>query len=166
MPNIIKYKSPFGVMTIQENDGKISRVYLPNSEPCVNITESSSGLLEEAKNQFGEYFNGARKAFELPLSFDGCGDFYIKVYLRLLKIPYGETASYKQIAEAVDCPKGYRAVGSANNKNPLPVIIPCHRVIGGGGKPVGYAGGIDLKIKLLGLEKLNACLMPDNRIFL
>jgi len=149
--NSIKYKSPFGIITIQEKDGAISRVELPNAEP--DISENSSELLEFARRQFSEYFTGRRKTFDLPLNFDGCTDFMKFVYLELLKIPYGETVSYKQIAERIDCPKGFRAVGLANNKNPLPIIVPCHRVIGSDGSLVGYAGGLDLKMKLLELEK-------------
>jgi len=151
--NLIKYKSPFGIITVQEKDGAISRVYLPNFEP--DIPENTSELLEKAKIQFDEYFQGRRKIFDLPLNFDGCTDFMRSVYRELLKIPYGETAAYKDIAERVGCPKGFRAVGLANNKNPLPVIVPCHRVIGSNGKLVGFAGGIDMKLKLLELEKNN-----------
>ena len=154
--NIIKYKSLFGGITICEKNGAISRVYLPNAEP--DIDENPSELLEKAKTQFDEYFNGKRKVFDLPLNFDGCTKFMQSVYRELLKIPYGETATYKNIAERIGCPKGFRAVGLANNKNPLPIIVPCHRVIGSDGKPVGFAGGIDMKIKLLELEKnKNVC---------
>ena len=152
--NILKYKSPFGVITIQEKDGAISRAYLPNAEP--DVPGNPSEFLEKAKRQFDEYFNGKRKTFDLPLNFGGCGVFYTKIYKELLKIPYGDTASYKQIAGRVGCPKGYRSVGLANNKNPLPIIVPCHRVIGSDGNLVGYAGGLDLKIKLLELEKSGA----------
>jgi len=153
---VIKYKSPFGIMTIQEKDGAISHVYLPNQEP--DIPESPADFtdfLEKARMQFEEYFEGNRKVFDLPLNFYGCTKFMQSVYRALLKIPYGETASYKDIAERINCPKGFRAVGLANNKNPLPVIVPCHRVIGSDGKMVGFGGGIDLKIKLLELEKNN-----------
>ena len=150
---VIKYKSPFGIITIQEKDGAISRVYLPNAEP--DISENPNEFLENAKQQFIEYFAGKRKSFDLPLRFDGCTDFMKSVYHALLQIPYGETASYKDIAERIGCPRGYRAVGLANNKNPLPIIVPCHRVIGSDGKLVGFGGGIDLKIKLLELEKNN-----------
>jgi len=154
--NVIKYKSPVGVITIQEKDNAISKVYLPNAEP--DIAENPTGLLEQAKNQMAEYFEWQRKVFDLPLNFDGCTDFMKSVYHALLKIPYGETATYKDIAERVGCPKGFRAVGLANNKNPLPIIVPCHRVIGSDGKLVGFAGGIDMKIKLLNLEKRgNSC---------
>ena len=157
--NIIKYKSPFGIITVREKDGAIIHVYLPNAEP--DIPENPTELLENAKTQLAEYFNGGRKTFDLPLNFDGCGDFAVKVYKELLKIPCGETASYKNIAERINCPKGYRAVGLANNKNPLPIIVPCHRVIGSNGKMVGFGGGIDLKLKLLELEKNH--FMPNAR---
>jgi methylated-DNA-[protein]-cysteine S-methyltransferase len=149
--NAIKYKSPFGIITIQEKDGAISHVYLPNAEP--DISENSNALLEKAERQFEEYFGGKRKIFDLPLTFHGYGDFAVKVYGELLKIPYGETVSYKYIAERIENPKACRAVGLANNKNPLAIIVPCHRVIGSNGKLVGYGGGLDLKIKLLELER-------------
>jgi len=151
--NLLKYKSPFGVITVGEKDGAISRVYLPDDEP--DIPENPNEFLEEAVRQLDEYFYGKRKVFDLPLDFDGCTDFMKSVYFELLKIPYGQTASYKDIAERIGCPKGYRAVGLANNKNPPPVIIPCHRVIGSDGELTGYAGGLDLKAKLLELEKNN-----------
>ena len=169
--NILKYKSPFGILTIQENGGKISQIYLPNAEPIIESplsflnkppstayaldTPFQKGALESAAAQFTEYFEGNRKVFDLPLSFDGCTDFMKSVYQELLIIPYGETVSYKYIAEKINCPKAYRAVGLANNKNPLPVIIPCHRVIGSDGKLVGYAGGIDMKSSLLEFERNN-----------
>ena len=166
--NMLKYKSPFGIITVQEKNGKISRIYLPNAEPMhesplsffnkppsLRDTPFQKGALESAAKQLTEYFEGRRKVFDLPLDFDGLTDFMKSAYLELLKIPYGETVSYKYIAEKINRPKAYRAVGLANNKNPLPIIIPCHRVIGSDGKLVGYAGGIDLKIKLLELEKSN-----------
>ena len=149
--HIIKYKSPFGIITVQEKNGAISRVYLPNAEP--DIVEQTSELLEKAKIRLDGYFNGKRKVFDLPLDFESCTDFMKSVYQELLKIPYGETVTYKDIAERVGCPKGFRAVGLANNKNPLPIIVPCHRVIGSDGKLVGFAGGLDMKVKLLELEK-------------
>ena len=149
--NTIKYNSPFGVITIQAKSEAISRVYLPNEEP--DIPENPNELLEKAKTQFIEYFEGKRQTFDLPLTFDGCTDFMKSVYLELLKVPHGKTASYKYIAERINCPKGYRAVGLANNRNPLSIIVPCHRIIGSDCKLVGYGGGIDFKIKLLNLEK-------------
>ena len=158
MFNAVKYKSPFGVITIQEKGGAICRVLLPNEEePDMpeDTPENTTELLEKAKMQFTEYFEEKRKFFDLPLNFDGCTEFMKSVYRELIKIPYGETASYKQVAEKVCCPKGYRAVGMANNKNPLPIIVPCHRVIGSNGSMTGYRGGVEMKIKLLELEKNN-----------
>jgi len=152
--NSIKYKSPFGIITIQETGGAVSRVYLPNAEPTV--AENPNEFLEKAQTQFAEYFGGSRKTFDLPLDFGVSGEFALSVYRELLLVPYGETASYKQIAERIGCPKGCRAVGQANNKNPLPVIVPCHRVIGSNGKMTGFGGGIDLKIKLLEHETLQS----------
>lgn len=109
-------------------------------------------LLEQAALQIEEYLQGKRKNFSLPIALQGT-DFQQKVWQELLNIPYGETRSYKQIAEKIGCPKGYRAVGMANNKNPIAIIVPCHRVIGQNKKLVGYAGGIDIKEKLLKLEE-------------
>ncbi len=109
-------------------------------------------LLEQAALQIEEYLQGKRKKFSLPIALQGT-DFQQKVWQELLNIPYGETRSYKQIAEKIGCPQGYRAVGMANNKNPIAIIVPCHRVIGQNKKLVGYAGGIDIKEKLLKLEE-------------
>lgn len=109
-------------------------------------------LLEQAALQIEEYLQGQRKNFSLPIALQGT-DFQQKVWQELLNIPYGETRSYKQIAEKIGCPQGYRAVGMANNKNPIAIIVPCHRVIGQNKKLVGYAGGIDIKEKLLKLEE-------------
>ena len=148
--NLLKYKSPFGIISIEEKNGAISRVYLPNQEP--DIPENPSVYLEKAKKQLEEYFAGERRIFDLPLSFANCTDFTVRVYLELINIKYGETATYKAVAERIGAPKAYRAVGLANNKNPLPIIVPCHRVIGSGGGLTGYAGGLELKRQLLELE--------------
>ena len=101
-----------------------------------------------------EYFNGERKSFDFEYKLVGT-DFQIKVWEALCDIPYGENRSYKDIAEAVGSPKAYRAVGMANNKNPITFAVPCHRVIGSNGKLIGYAGGIEMKKKLLDMEKSN-----------
>ncbi len=122
-----KYNSPIGNLYLVEEEGKLIRVTF-------------------------EYFAGSRKEFDIPLKLYGT-EFQIKVWKALEVIPYGETKSYKDIAICIDNPKGCRAVGLANNRNPIPIIIPCHRVIGANGKLVGYGGGIDKKIFLLELEK-------------
>ena len=99
-----------------------------------------------------EYFSGRRQVFTLPLALEGT-PFQHRVWEALRKIPYGSTCSYGEVAAAVGNPKASRAVGMANNRNPLPVLIPCHRVIGADGGLVGYGGGLDIKKKLLALER-------------
>ncbi len=108
-------------------------------------------LLAEAFRQLDEYFAGTRRAFDLPLKPAGT-PFQLRVWEALRRIPYGKTASYGEIAAAVGCPGGSRAVGMANNRNPIAIFIPCHRVIGADGKLVGYASGLDTKRRLLDLE--------------
>ena len=109
-------------------------------------------LLSMATIQLDEYFQGKRTTFSLPFKLTGT-PFQLAVWKELQNIPYGKTTSYKEIAQKINKPKAYRAVGMANNKNPLPIIIPCHRVIGSNGKLIGYAGGLKLKNYLLELEK-------------
>ena len=108
-------------------------------------------LLSMATIQLDEYFQGKRTTFSLPFKLTGT-PFQLAVWKELQNIPYGQTTSYKEIAQKINKPKAYRAVGMANNKNPLPIIIPCHRVIGSNGKLIGYAGGFKLKNALLELE--------------
>lgn len=107
--------------------------------------------LKEAYKQLTEYFKGGRLSFSLPLNPSGT-EFQRNVWDGLGKIPYGKTISYKDLAEMVGCPGGSRAVGMANNRNPLPIIVPCHRVIGIKGDLIGYASGVAVKRKLLDLE--------------
>lgn len=109
-------------------------------------------LLSMATIQLDEYFQGKRTTFSLPFKLTGT-PFQLAVWKELQNIPYGQTTSYKEIAQKINKPKAYRAVGMANNKNPLSIIIPCHRVIGSNGKLIGYAGGLKLKNYLLELEK-------------
>lgn len=109
-------------------------------------------LLSMATIQLDEYFQGKRTTFSLPFKLTGTS-FQLAVWKELQNIPYGQTTSYKEIAQKINKPKACRAVGMANNKNPLPIIIPCHRVIGSNGKLIGYAGGLKLKNYLLELEK-------------
>lgn len=109
-------------------------------------------LLSMATIQLDEYFQGKRTTFSLPFKLTGT-PFQLAVWKELQNIPYGQTTSYKEIAQKINKPKAYRVVGMANNKNPLPIIIPCHRVIGSNGKLIGYAGGLKLKNYLLELEK-------------
>lgn len=122
---------------------------MPND---INVNETV--LLKRANKQLQEYFSGKRKIFDLPLAPSGT-EFQQKVWSSLQKIPYGKTNSYKEIAESIGNIKAARAVGMANNKNPILILIPCHRVIGANGKLVGYAGGLEVKEKLLKIEKQN-----------
>lgn len=109
-------------------------------------------LLKRAGTQLLEYLAGERKEFDLPLAFEGT-EFQQAVWKALLTIPYGQTRSYGQIAASIGNPRACRAVGMANNRNPIAIFVPCHRVIGANGKLVGYGSGLDIKEKLLNLEK-------------
>lgn len=109
----------------------------------------------EVRRQLGEYFAGERKDFELPLALHGT-EFQVSVLEALQEIPYGETTSYGVIARRIGRPKAVRAVGAANGRNPIPIIVPCHRVIGSSGDLTGFGGGLDTKEALLRLEAENS----------
>lgn len=109
-------------------------------------------VLRSARRQFSEYFSGTRKIFDLPIMYSGTG-FREKVWAALQEIPYGETRTYGEIAERIGTPRASRAVGAANHVNPFPIIVPCHRVVGAGGKLVGYAGSTEMKRALLEHER-------------
>lgn len=117
--------------------------------------QEQASRLSPVVQQLEQYFRGERSSFAGELDLQGT-DFQKKVWTALCTIPYGETASYKDIAEVIQSPKAVRAVGGANNKNPIPVLIPCHRIIGANGDLVGYGGGLDVKVKLLELERPTA----------
>ncbi|MDO4516086.1 MAG: methylated-DNA--[protein]-cysteine S-methyltransferase [Bacillota bacterium] len=108
-------------------------------------------LFGETQRQLEEYFAGSRQNFDLPLD-PGGTDFQRRVWRALMDIPYGTAISYRELARRADCPRGYQAVGQANGRNPLPILIPCHRVIGADGTLGGYSGGLDRKRFLLDLE--------------
>jgi methylated-DNA-[protein]-cysteine S-methyltransferase len=109
-------------------------------------------MLAEAVRQLRAYFEGELRRFDLPLDLAGT-EFQRRVWLELTRIPYGETRSYQEMANAIGAPKAVRAVGAANGANPVAIVVPCHRVIGAGGKLVGYGGGLPLKRRLLSLER-------------
>lgn len=146
-------KTEAGVISITEEDGKISGI--ETGAPIVSFFMAETPLLKEAKKQLSEYFAGKRKSFDLPLKLEGT-DFQLSVWNVLKDIPYGETRTYKQTAEMAGCPGSYRAVGTANGKNPIPIIIPCHRVVASDGSLSGYALGTEFKKYLLELEAKNA----------
>ncbi len=149
--NFWTYNFPIGEISIAEDEKGICGIFLPSVYPNVSYNKKETPLIKQAEKELREYFEGTRKVFTLPLSLKGT-PFQMKVWEELRKIPYGETLSYGQIAENVGNPKAARAVGMANNKNPIMIIVPCHRVIGKNGKLVGYAGGVDIKEKLLKIE--------------
>ncbi|HHW66249.1 MAG: methylated-DNA-[protein]-cysteine S-methyltransferase [Epulopiscium sp.] len=145
------YDTKIGMIGIMENGKAITCVCFGENLPKdIELTETS--LLKMASEQLQEYLKGKRKNFDLPLQPKGTA-FQQKVWEALKKIPYGTTCSYKDIAEGIGNPRACRAVGMANNRNPIPIFIPCHRVIGANGKLVGYGGGLDIKEKLLEIEK-------------
>lgn len=148
------YESKIGPLTILCDDEALLRIDFGRSE-LKNAVRERTELIRRAEGQLEEYMAGKRTVFDLPLKPEGT-EFQKKVWNALLLIPYGETKSYKDIAVMIDNPKGCRAVGMANNRNPIPVIIPCHRVIGANGSLIGYGGGLDIKVKLLKLERPEA----------
>ncbi len=151
MPTVF-YESDLGRIGITEKDGRITNVYIAEDELPKDMQLCETPLLKEAVKQLKSYFAGELKEFTLPLEPYGT-DFMKRVWAALCEIPYGRTASYGNIAEKIGKPKAARAVGLANNRNPIPIFIPCHRVIGTDGSLTGYRGGLELKRKLLELEK-------------
>ena len=146
------YETHIGAIGLAEKDGKITRLYFPNDCRPPNTPIQETSLLKEAAQQLQDYLAGKLTGFSLPLQPEGTA-FMQQVWNRLCEIPYGETASYKTLAERMGNPNAARAVGMANHRNPIPIFIPCHRVIGASGSLVGYRGGLDLKSRLLKLEK-------------
>ena len=150
MKKIFYYDTYAGRIGIAEEDGAITHLIFSERDWTVEETD----LIKETKRQLDEYFAGKRKEFDIPTRLEGT-EFQKRVWEELRKIPYGKTVTYKDIAEAVGCPKGFRAVGLANNRNPISIIYPCHRVIGSNGSLTGYGGGLDVKEKLLEMERGN-----------
>lgn len=142
-------QTPVGVICIEENGKAITALYFQR-EKCF-LAAPETDLLQTAETQLMEYFQGRRKKFSLPLEPQGT-EFQKKVWEALCRIPYGQTKSYGEIAAWIGNPKACRAVGGANNKNPIMIFIPCHRVIGADGALVGFGGGLEAKRYLLDLE--------------
>lgn len=153
--------SPIGPLTIVASEQGVCHLHFGSIESIHSTLRAKllklgmsgewqecSETLAQAKEQVDEYFNGSRQTFDVPVDLHGTL-FQKRVWNALREIQYGETQSYKQIAEAIGAPKAVRAIGGANNRNPVPIIIPCHRVIGSNGSMVGYGGGLDKKEKLL-----------------
>lgn len=143
--------TPIGALEIEcDNIGITKIAYAGGEREEVQAT----GIIEAARAQLKEYFCGNRREFDLPLNPKGT-EFQKRVWAELLKIPYGEVLSYGELAKRIGNPNASRAVGGANHNNPVMIVVPCHRVIGKNGSLTGYAGGIEIKRRLLELEGLN-----------
>ena len=147
----VSCNSPIGTFWICGTESAVTAVCFPDDPPGAAYVRKETPLLRRAKEQLIAYWNGQRTSFDLPLQ--PAGTPYQKtVWQALQTIPYGETRSYGEIARQIGTPKAARAVGSANQRNPIPIFIPCHRVIGADGSLTGYAGGREIKRFLLQLE--------------
>lgn len=144
--------SPLGRLALVEQDECITHLFLGQPFLPGGYQVKETLLLQRAQQQLNEYWRGERKTFTLPLAPKGT-PFQQKVWAALREIPYGETRSYQQVAQTAGSPQGSRAVGLANNKNPIPLLIPCHRVVGKDGSLTGFALGLPAKEYLLKLEK-------------
>ena len=150
-------KTPIGNLCLVEKDNYLECVVFEKNwdnykKRFTGIKETKTKLLKNAEIQLTEYFNKKRKKFDLPIKLEGT-DFQKRVWQSLKKIPYGKTSTYKAQAEMANSPKAVRAVGRTNGLNPICIILPCHRVIGSNGKLTGYAGGVEIKEKLLEIER-------------
>jgi methylated-DNA-[protein]-cysteine S-methyltransferase len=153
MKSVFFYDYPVGKVGIAEDEGAISRVFFSGKKKTLpDFDTAETPLIKKAAAQLAEYFNGKRRSFNLPLALQGT-DFQRSVWKALQTIPAGETRSYKDVAALIGNPKAVRAVGMANNRNPIVIIVPCHRVIGHDGSLTGYGGGLPAKHYLRNREK-------------
>lgn len=159
------FASPVGELTLIAGERGLAAIAWENEQPSrirarADLLAPQHPLLLQTAQQLKEYFAGDRRHFELPLQFEGT-DFQQQVWQALTEIPYGETRSYAQIASRLGRPKAVRAVGAANGRNPLSIIVPCHRVIGANGQLTGFAGGLTVKAQLLALEGVSLSKVPQ-----
>jgi methylated-DNA-[protein]-cysteine S-methyltransferase len=150
------YHSPVGIIKIEISNGYVNELLYSNDEQessseTIKLSAGDNKILQKCIKQFDEYFSGKRKIFDLPLKQDGTV-FQQKVWSELIKIPYGKTISYLQLAQKLGDAKSIRAAASANGRNKLNIMVPCHRVIGSDGSLVGYGGGLPKKKWLLAHE--------------
>lgn len=149
----LSVSTPFGEMALGEEEGALTRLWLPGA-PLPRLASRETPLLARGREELLEYLAGERRVFDLPLAPHGT-PFQRRVWAALADIPWGQTRSYRELAAAAGCPRGFQAVGQANHRNPLPILIPCHRVIAADGTLGGYAGGASLKRALLALEGIS-----------
>jgi methylated-DNA-[protein]-cysteine S-methyltransferase len=157
------FESPLGELLVATTDRGLLRVsYVQNFDPAATIDEiarlagrrvmRAGRSVELARRELGEYFDGTRHSFELDVDLRGQAPFSVAVLGELAKVPYGHTATYGELATRAGSPKAARAVGMVMNRNPVPIVLPCHRIVGASGSLVGYAGGLERKEQLLRLE--------------
>jgi methylated-DNA-[protein]-cysteine S-methyltransferase len=170
--NIQRHKTKIGELVLGSFGGKLCLLGFRDREMRravddrikkgldAEFIEQDDEILEKTRKQVDEYLNGNRKEFGMPLLMVGT-DFQRRVWKALMKVPYGATATYGQIAEDIGSPKAVRAVGNANSANPISIIVPCHRITGSDGELVGYGGGLSVKKRLLKLEQRNTGLRDD-----
>lgn len=142
-------ETPIGPLTLEADENAVTTIRFG-----AGVAQDVSPLLDAAEAQLREYFAGMRRVFDLPIAPHGTA-FQQRVWAALRTIPYGETRTYGELAAAIGNPSACRAVGMANHRNSLPIVIPCHRVIGANGTLTGYAGGVETKRKLLALEGIS-----------
>ncbi len=154
-PFTMPMDSPIGRLVLGSDGDRLVGVWLPDDTRAPRpVGDDAPAVLRESAAQLEEYFAGGRREFDIPLGFDGT-EFQRHVWDELTRIPFGETISYGELAQRVGRPKGSRAVGQANGKNPIPIVVPCHRVLARDGIG-GYGGGLPLKRALLALEGVSA----------
>ncbi len=154
MERSCSFPTPVGPLTVTASDEAVTAIRFGASGPAFDGPGELPPLLKRAVGELREYFAGTRREFTLPLSAAGT-PFQQTVWAALREIPYGETRTYGEIAAQIGRPKACRAVGMANNRNPIAIVVPCHRVVGASGALVGYAAGLSVKEKLLRLEEMN-----------
>lgn len=150
----LKLDTPIGPIALEGDDETLTSLLLPNALPPIvrSVRRAQApAAVARAADQLDEYFAGERTAFDLPLETAGT-PFQRSVWAALAQIPHGRTLSYGELAATVGRPRAFRAVGAANGANPIPIVLPCHRVLASGGKLGGYGGGLDVKRRLLALE--------------
>jgi len=156
--------TPVGVLTLIASDRGITHILFEKEKETdaslrsdVPPAGGTDEVLDEAVSQLQEYFAGARREFDLPLDLDGT-DFQREAWLALADVPYGETTTYGEQAQRIGRPGAFRAVGAANGRNPVPIVLPCHRIIGADGSLTGFGGGLDVKQQLLDHEQAQQAL--------
>jgi methylated-DNA-[protein]-cysteine S-methyltransferase len=150
----MRVDTPVGPLTLVASDAGLRRVLFAGQAPPPGA--ANGRVLDEAARQLREWFAGERTAFDLPLDLDGATAFQRRAWLALAEVPYGTTRSYGAQARVLGAPRAARAVGAANARNPLPIVLPCHRLVGADGALTGFAGGLDVKRALLAHEAATA----------